>query len=71
MTTSKALGLGGDSIWYNFLYIPHRTGIGGDNSNYGTLLATEMTGNTGNLYIAHRITSKNYNFYKLTGTVLS
>ena len=30
--------------WYNYLYIPHRTGIGGDNCKYGYLLLFPMTG---------------------------
>ena len=29
--------------WYNFIYTPHRTGIGGDNPEYGTLLLFPMT----------------------------
>ena len=29
--------------WYNFIYIPHRTGIGGDNKDYGTLVLFPMT----------------------------
>ncbi len=31
--------------WYNFIYTPHRTGVGGDNSDYGTLLLFPMTSN--------------------------
>ena len=31
--------------WYNFIYIPHRDGIGGDNMDYGTLLLFPMTFN--------------------------
>ena len=34
-----------NNTWWNFLYIPHRTGIGGDNMNYGTLLLFPMTSN--------------------------
>lgn len=33
------------NCWYNFIYTPHRTGIGGDNPDYGTLLLFAMTGN--------------------------
>ena len=33
------------NTWYNFIYTPHRTGIGGDNQDYGTLLLFAMTGN--------------------------
>lgn len=32
------------SMWWNFLYVPHRTGVGGDNGDYGTLLLFPMTG---------------------------
>lgn len=39
--------------WHNFLYIPHRTGIGGDNYKYGTLFVTDMTSNTRNFYVIH------------------
>ena len=28
--------------WYNFVYIPHRTGVGGDNKDYGTLVLFPM-----------------------------
>ena len=28
--------------WYNFIYIPHRNGIGGDNMDYGTLVLFPM-----------------------------
>lgn len=38
------------ALWWNFLYIPHRTGTGSDNGNYGTLLLFPMTGD-GNSYI--------------------
>ena len=38
------------NIWWNFIYTPHRTGIGGDNPNYGTLLLFPMTG-SGSSYI--------------------
>lgn len=34
-----------DNTWWNFVYIPHRTGVSGDNMNYGTLLLFPMTGN--------------------------
>lgn len=33
-----------DSTWYNYLYVPHRTGVGGDNYKYGNLLLFPMTG---------------------------
>ena len=38
------------NTWWNFIYTPHRTGVGGDNGNYGTLLLSPMTGN-GSSYI--------------------
>lgn len=44
-----------DSIWYNFLYIPHRTGgnngsVSGDNQNFGVLFLTPMTSNVSIIY---------------------
>ena len=33
------------NMWYNFIYIPHRSGVGCDNMKYGTLLLFPMTGN--------------------------
>lgn len=38
------------NTWWNFIYTPHSTGIGGDNPNYGTLLLFPMTG-SGSSYI--------------------
>lgn len=38
------------NTWWNFIYTPHRTGVGGDNGDYGTLLLFPMTGN-GSSYI--------------------
>lgn len=40
------------SGWYNYLWIPHRSGgvngaASGDNTNFGTLILTMMTGNDG------------------------
>lgn len=43
------------NAWYNYLYIPHRTGIGGDNYQYGTLVVFGMTVNTGSIAIKHLI----------------
>lgn len=43
------------STWYNFFYIPHRTGIGQDNAEYGTVFYMEMTANTKNVWIQHLI----------------
>ena len=34
------------AIWWNFIYCPHRNGIGGDNPDYGTLLLFPMTAET-------------------------
>ena len=48
--------------WYNFLYIPHRTGYGGgDNMNYGTLLLFPLVENISTFYIVHRINGTNFN----------
>lgn len=33
------------NTWWNFFYIPHRDGVGGDNGEYGTLLLFPMVGN--------------------------
>lgn len=30
--------------WYNYLYVPHRSGIGGDNNKFGNLLLFSMNG---------------------------
>ena len=38
------------NTWWNFIYTPHRTGFGGDNSEYGTLLLFPMVG-AGSSYI--------------------
>lgn len=38
------------NTWWNFIYTPHRTGFGGDNPDYGTLLLFPMVG-TGSSYI--------------------
>lgn len=40
-------------IWYNFIYIPHRTGIGQDNYLWGTLVVFTMTDNTNKMAIKH------------------
>ncbi len=39
----KRLSFTGGS-WYNYLYVPHRTGVDGDNYKYGNLLLFPMTG---------------------------
>lgn len=38
------------NTWWNFIYTPHRTGSGGDNPEYGTLLLFPMVG-AGSSYI--------------------
>lgn len=38
------------NTWWNFIYTPHRTGLGYDNPDYGTLLLFPMTG-AGSSYI--------------------
>jgi len=40
----KSSGIGSEipAGWYNFFFSPHRTGSGGDNTNYGTILLTPM-----------------------------
>lgn len=38
------------NTWWNFIYTPHRTGSGGDNPDYGTLLLFPMVG-AGSSYI--------------------
>lgn len=38
------------NTWWNFIYTPHRTGSGGDNPEYGTLLLFPMI-NAGSSYI--------------------
>jgi len=43
------------NTWYSFIYIPHRTGIDGDNYQYGSLLLFNMTSNTNNMWICHLI----------------
>lgn len=39
----KRLSFTGGS-WYNYLYVPHRTGVGGDNYKFGNLLLFPMVG---------------------------
>lgn len=43
LSKEKRLSFTGGS-WYNYLYIPHKTGIGGGNDKYGNLLLFPMTG---------------------------
>lgn len=39
----KRLSFTGGS-WYNYLYVPHRTGVGNDNYKFGNLLLFPMVG---------------------------
>ena len=41
--------------WYNYIYIPHRDGIGRDNYMYGTLIVFIMTEDTNRMAIKHLI----------------
>lgn len=59
------------SSWYNYLYIPHRSGgvngqASGDNCSYGTLILSNMTGNTEPFFIRIK-SSSDYvsNLYKI------
>ena len=40
----KSSGIGSEipAGWYNFYFSPHRTGVGGDNGRYGTIILTPM-----------------------------
>lgn len=42
------------NTWWNFIYTPHRTGSGGDNPEYGTLLLFPMVG-AGSSYIVRAV----------------
>lgn len=51
-TAVSSMGAG----WYNYIYIPHRTGLqGGDNYKYGTMLCFPMTTNSSSIVIIHNI----------------
>ena len=43
------------NTWYNFMYIPHRDGVGDDNYQFGCLLLFNMTTVTNNMWICHLI----------------
>lgn len=45
----------GGNLWYNFIYIPHRNGINGDNYRYGTLILTTMTAASSTIWLKHLI----------------
>lgn len=42
--TKKSSGIGSEipAGWYNYYFAPHRTGVGGDNGQYGTIILTPM-----------------------------
>lgn len=56
--TKKSSGIGSEIAagWYNFIFSPHRTGSGGDNTNYGNIILMPMTG-SGTSYILRRTSS--------------
>lgn len=63
------------SSWYNYIYIPHRSGgvngaASGDNCSYGTLILSNMTGDTEPFFIRIK-SSSDYvsHVYKLVGYV--
>lgn len=58
--TKKASGIGSEipAGWYNFYFAPHRTGSGGDNMNFGTILLTPMNF-AGKSWILRRSSSAN------------
>lgn len=45
----------GYDAWYNYIWIPHRGGIGGDNYLYGTCILVGMTINTSAIWQNHFI----------------
>lgn len=49
--------------WRNFLYIPHRTGVGDDNMSYGTLITFPMVGQDTNIYF-YRNWGGSFDHYK-------
>ncbi len=57
--TKKGSGTGSQvpAGWYNYIFSPHRTGIGGDNDSYGTTLLFPMTF-SGDTYIVRRQSRK-------------
>lgn len=56
--TKKDSGVGSEIAagWYNYFFSPHRTGSGGDNGNYGTIILTPMNF-AGSSYILRRSSS--------------
>ncbi len=53
--TKKSSGVGSaiSTGWYNFFWSPHRTGRGGDNTQFGTIILTPMTFD-GSSWILHK-----------------
>lgn len=51
--------------WYNYIYIPHRNGVGGDNWRYGVLYLSEMTSDTSNIWMQHYFGGQWYTLRKL------
>lgn len=58
--TKKSSGVGSEipAGWYNYYFAPHRTGTGGDNDQYGTILLTPMNF-AGKSWILRRSNSAN------------
>jgi hypothetical protein len=50
--------------WRNFLYIPHRTGVGDDNMQYGTLITFPMVGQNANIYVYRNNFGAGFTHYK-------
>ena len=50
--------------WRNFLYIPHRTGVGLDNMDFGTLITFPMVSQNNNIYIYRNNSGTGFDHYK-------
>lgn len=53
------------NTWYNYLYIPHRTGVGLDNYLYGTLLLFNMVDDTSSMWIRHLVGGGWFNWQQI------
>ena len=51
--------------WYNFIYIPHRTGIASDNWKYGVLFLSKMTVDDTSIWMQHLIDGRWGTLHKL------
>lgn len=51
--------------WYNFAYIPHRNGVGGDNWKYGVLFLIAMTKDSTDIWVQHQINGRWRTLHKL------